>query len=243
MVVGLTPFGRLFLGSPARGTVVRVSVIPVPVSRSRSASHAPSQGKRARDLEAGSRAIRFASLFPVSAPWLLWRGFASIPLRNSSRWHCGSLPSWPPPIWMPSTLAQTRLRLCLRFVFPSWGLVLPFPFFSLLSGSLCGCGAFSAVVLFLIGVFSTFLYPAAFHAFMLSVPTPSWIFSHLTAYVGMFPGCLVVTLTSPILQFLAASIRFLWRCGLAQLARGVFCSPILWSSRLPFEFSQRYGPL
>ena len=55
-------FGRLSLGSTARVIVVLPSATLMPVSRSRSASRAPSQGKRSRDLEAGSRTIRVSLL-------------------------------------------------------------------------------------------------------------------------------------------------------------------------------------
>ena len=92
-MVGLTPFGLMFLGSPARATVGRLSVVPMPTPRMRSASHAPFTGKtRARSWSGlPSNPVRIAVLLvslwcpslstidsllsPVCRQWLLWGWF------------------------------------------------------------------------------------------------------------------------------------------------------------------------
>ena len=138
------PSGRLSLGSPVRAIVVHPSAVPTPVSRSRSASRAPRGLPRSPvriavllvSLYCLSLSTIDCPLFPVSWPWLLCGGVASIPQRKYSRWQsrffssiCGSLSSWPPLISRPSTSAQTWSvevlgKFCL-FLLVSRGPVFP----------------------------------------------------------------------------------------------------------------------
>ena len=88
VAVGLTPFGRLFLGSTVRVIVVHPSAVLMPVSRSRSSSRAPFTGQtraRSRTNRVAGRLIdsplhRFLALVSFG------RGCFHL-FGDLSRWH------------------------------------------------------------------------------------------------------------------------------------------------------------